>query len=249
MNLACRRFFVFAFIFSSLAGCARGPQVPSTLQPSSPVNPVFFKPQDIYHEVGPSETLWRISKTYGVDMPTLMRVNHLEDPTKIKNGQRLLIPNTRGPQPVIALFPNKRWTYIVIHHTATHEGNAYSIDQLHHKRGFWNGLGYHFLIGNGTNTKFDGQIEAGPRWIKQMVGAHANSDGMNEKGIGIALVGNYSEETVSKRQMDSLVYLVKTLQKYYHIPKDRVIAHREVKGKNTECPGTRFPWEEFKRRL
>ena len=236
-----------------LAGCAGGGPKTPLIGPITPISmsvaPPFSTPQNIYHEVGPSETLWRISKSYGVDMNTLLRVNHLEDATKIRRGQRLLIPNTFGPKPVIALFPTKRWTYIVIHHTATHEGNANSIDDLHHKRGFWNGLGYHFLIDNGTNTKVDGQIEVGPRWIKQEDGAHANADGMNQKGIGIAVVGNYSEQMISQRRLDSLIFLVKTLQSYYHIPNDHVIRHSDVPGKNTECPGTRFPWETFKRRL
>lgn len=242
----------YVLLMTLLAGCAATPHT-TPIGPITPLSlsiaPPFSQPQSIYHEVGPSETLWRISKTYDVAIDTLLRVNHLENATKIQKGQKLLIPNTLGPRPVIRLYPTHRWTHIVIHHTATHEGNAYSIDQLHHKRGFWNGLGYHFLINNGTNTKVDGQIEVGPRWIKQEDGAHANADGMNQKGIGIALVGNYSEQTVSKRELDSLVYLVKTLQSYYHIPNDHVIGHRDVPGKNTECPGTRFPWEEFKSRL
>jgi N-acetyl-anhydromuramyl-L-alanine amidase AmpD len=209
----------------------------------------FVQPQSIYHIVGPSETLWRISKTYGVDMATLMRVNNITDPKKISNGQKLLIPNTLGPRPVIPLYPSKRWTYIVIHHTATDEGNAFSLDQLHHHRGFWNGLGYHFLIDNGTDGKQQGQIEIGPRWVKQQDGAHANADGMNQKGIGIALVGNFSESQVPSRMLESLVQLVRILQHYYKIPPQNVIRHCDVLGKNTECPGANFPWQEFKHRL
>lgn len=247
-----RRLLLSGFLVLTVAGCARGPEA-GLLGPISPVGmsiaPPFSTPQNIYHEVGPSETLWRISKAYGVDTETLLRVNHLDDPEKIRRGQRLLIPNTLGPKPVVPLYPTKRWTHIVIHHTATEAGNASSIDDLHHKRGFWNGLGYHFLIDNGTNSKWDGQIEVGPRWIKQQDGAHANTNGMNQKGIGIAIVGNYSEQVPSRRRLDSLIFLVKTLQSYYRIPKDRVIAHREVPGKNTECPGTQFPWSDFKRQL
>lgn len=203
----------------------------------------------ITHVVGPSETLWRISKIYNVDMDTLLRVNRIADPTLIKNGQKLIIPSTAGARPVIPLYPSKKWRYIVVHHTATEDGNAHSIDQLHHKRGFWNGLGYHFLIDNGTATKEDGQIEVGPRWIKQLDGAHANAAGMNEMGIGVSLVGNYSERHVSRKTFDSLLFLVKTLQRYYGIPNSNVIRHKDVPGKNTECPGNLFPWQEFKRRL
>lgn len=237
-----------------IAGCATTPKVDSTLPVNAPMSvyglgvpgPIV---KQVTHIVGPQETLWRISKTYGVDIDTILRANHLAASSPLKNGQKLLIPNARGPIPVIPLYPSHRWTYIVVHHTATDEGTAYSIDQLHHKRGFWNGLGYHFLIDNGTDGMEDGQIQVGPRWVKQMDGAHANADGMNQKGIGIALVGNFSERNVSVKELDSLVFLVKTLQKYYHIPSSRVIGHRNVKGKKTECPGTRFPWSDFKARI
>ncbi len=234
------------------AGCAgprptplKGQTAPLSITGEAP----FRTPQDLYHVMGPSETLWRISKTYNVDMNTLLRVNHLDDPTKVKKGQKLLIPQTHGPRPMIPLYPTRRWTHIVIHHTATHEGDAYSIDKLHHQRGFWNGLGYHFLIGNGTVDDTDGQIQVGPRWLKQLDGAHANADGMNQRGIGISIVGNYSEERLSEHELESLVFLVKTLMKYYGIPSQNVIRHSEVQGKHTECPGLRFPWADFKRRI
>lgn len=214
-----------------------------------PVFTPFTHPQSIEHIVGPSETLWRISKVYGIDIDTLMIVNQLQDPTKIKNGQKLIIPNTLGPRPVIPLYDTNRWRYIVIHHTATHEGNAFTIDQIHHDRGFWNGLGYHFLVNNGTNGKITGQLEVGPRWIKQQDGAHANAAGMNQHGIGIALVGNFSETSVEDEQLTALTYLVRTLQDYYDIPAKNVIRHGDVPGKNTECPGLNFPWYQFKSRL
>lgn len=252
------KFRFFGLMFACLVlgtSCARVSSLtrPPGSQPSFAAVPysgaLFSSPHNIYHTVGPSETLWRISKTYGVDLRAVMAANNLSDPKKIKNGQRLLIPHTVGPRPVIPIYPAKRWTHIVIHHTATHNGDAYSIDRLHHKRGFWNGLGYHFLVNNGTSGKVDGQIQVGPRWVKQQDGAHANAAGMNEKGIGIALVGNYSEDRVSTAELDMLIFLVKTLQRYYRIPNKNVIAHRHVPGKNTECPGTHFPWTEFKHRL
>lgn len=254
MRSRIRLFILLAIGLIGTTSCARVPKtarmpIAQAGAPSLYWSQQFASPHNIYHTVGPSETLWRISKTYGVDMKTLMAANRLNDPKKIKNGQQLLIPHTLGPRPVIPLYPGKRWTHIVIHHTATDNGDAFSIDKLHHKRGFWNGLGYHFLINNGTNGKVDGQIQVGPRWVKQQDGAHANAAGMNEKGIGIALVGNYSEKYVSSAEFESLMFLVKALQKHYRIPNRNVVAHREIPGKNTECPGTNFPWAELKRRL
>jgi N-acetylmuramoyl-L-alanine amidase len=68
---------------------------------------------------------------------------------------------------------------------------------------------------------------------------------MNEKGIGICLVGNFSKGRPSKRQLKSLAYLVNQLREYYKIPKSHIIGHGNVKGASTECPGKRFPWKYF----
>ena len=205
--------------------------------------------RNIYHEVGPSETLWRIASIYSVDMATIMKTNHLTNPTQIKRGQKLLITNTRGPRPNIPLYTTTRWTHITIHHTVTDEGSAYSIDGLHQQRGWENGMGYHFLIDNGTRGKTLGQIEVGPRWIKQMKGAHVKVGDWNEKSIGIAVVGNYSETGLPDKMMESLVFLVVTLKKFYGIPDQNITGHRDVPGAATECPGKYFPWAEFKRRI
>lgn len=242
---------IYSIIIAALAtGCtstpSKGPsQIPYSVTGALP----YGVPHDVYHVVGPSETLWRISKTYNVSMNSILSANQISDPTKIKNGQRLLIPGTTGPRPMIPLFPTRRWKYIVIHHTATHEGDAFTIDQMHHKRGFWNGLGYHFLINNGTQGKTDGQIQVGPRWIKQTDGAHCNTANMNVEGIGITLVGNFSEQNLTLKELDSLVFLVQTIKDYYRIPKQNILRHGDVPGKNTECPGTRFPWAEFMKRI
>ena len=199
--------------------------------------------------MAPMESLWRISKMYGVTQAEIMRINNIKNPNEIRVGQKLTIPHATPPQSYIPLYPNNKWSYIVIHHTASDIGNARLVDMWHKKRGFWNGLGYHFLIDNGTVNKGDGQIEISPRWIKQQNGAHCKAANMNEKAIGIALVGNFSKTQPSPRQMESLVFLVTELMNYYNIPSSRVIGHRDACGANTECPGTRFPWNEFKRRI
>jgi LysM repeat protein len=254
----CRRvlaLLTFLAGVSFLSGC-ESYAPPAVYHPPRTVSAIVVNlpspnaiPHDIYHEVGPSETLWRICSIYNVDMKTIMRVNNLTDPKQIKKGQKLLIPKTLGPRPNIPLFPTTRWTHIVIHHTATDDGSAYSIDSLHHQRGWENGMGYDFLIDNGTRGKASGQIEVGPRWIKQMDGAHVKQGDWNKKAIGIAVVGNYSETGLPDKMLDSLVFLVATLRKFYNIPDQNIVGHRDVPGASTECPGKFFPWAEFKRRI
>jgi hypothetical protein len=142
------------------------------------------------------------------------------------------------------------WRWIVVHHMASEKGSAAAIHRLHLARGF-DGLGYHFVIGNGTLSA-DGQIEVGYRWTRQIQGAHARAHAgddnkWNERGIGICLVGNFQGGPPSARQMESLLRLVRALQREYGIRDENVLPHRYVKP--TLCPGQQFPWQEFKRAL
>lgn len=229
-----------------LSSCARVPIQP-TIYPTKEIYPqltIPFLRQDIFHTIAPGETLWRLSKMYDVKIEDIMRANNLTKPKELEMGQRLLIPQAAPPRPVIPLYRSNKWKYIIIHHSATNEGSAFSLFDLHLKRGF-SGLGYHFIIDNGTSGKGDGQIEVSPRWIKQQNGAHCQASGMNYKGIGICLVGNFSKEKVSKKQMEALVYLVNILREYYHIPIKNIIGHGQVAGARTECPGSNFPWQKF----
>ena len=83
----------------------------------------------------------------------------------------------------------RNWRFIIVHHSATDRGNATFFDRVHRDKG-WEGLGYHFTIGNGTMGVADGQVEIGPRWREQRTGAHCSVRGRpeyNEIGIGICL--------------------------------------------------------------
>lgn len=185
---------------------------------------------------------------YDVDIETIKKANRIRNVKKVEIGERLYIPGASPRKDVITLYPNKRWKYIIVHHSATDKGNSMQFNKSHLQRG-WEGVGYHFIIDNGTYGKDDGQIETGPRWIKQKKGAHCKASDMNEKAIGICLVGNFSKGKPTRKQMDSLVYLVNKLRKYYNIPKRRILEHGQVKGAKTECPGTKFPWKQFKSRI
>ncbi len=187
------------------------------------------------------ETVWRIARTYGVSPESIMSANRLRMDDSLQIGQKLIVPNATMIRLVINLYRNPQWKYIIVHHTATGKGNARTINVSHGQRGFWNGLGYHFLIDNGTLGKGDGQIEMSPRWIRQQNGAHCKADGMNEKSIGICLVGNFHSEKPTPNQLQSLAFLLSVLRNFYSIPASNVMGHREVPGSKTECPGNLFP--------
>lgn len=46
----------------------------------------------IYHTVKPGQTLYRISRTYGVSEASLAKANRISDPTRLRSGTRLFIP-------------------------------------------------------------------------------------------------------------------------------------------------------------
>ena len=134
---------------------------------------------------------------------------------------------------------SKRWTCIVIHHSAGESGGADRFDEWHREKG-WDGLGYHFVIGNGTDTA-SGQVEVGPRWVAQKHGAHCKTDDdyFNQHGIGICLVGIFEKHRPGKHQLESLRQLVAFLCRTYDIPPERVYTHGGVTGQ-THCPGKHF---------
>jgi LysM repeat protein len=58
-----------------------------------------------FHVVQPGESIFKISRLYGVSDKELMQVNHLSNPTKLKVGQRLIIPSASEPTKVATAPP------------------------------------------------------------------------------------------------------------------------------------------------
>jgi len=148
-------------------------------------------------------------------------------------------------------FPNSgrvspRWTTIVIHHSATDRGSARSFDKYHRGKG-WDELGYHFVIGNGTETP-DGFVEAGSRWNSQKHGAHCKTPDnyFNDHGVGICLVGDFTKSGPTRRQLDALRDLVAFLCHECRIRPERITTHHAVNGK-TACPGHFFSLASLQR--
>lgn len=155
----------------------------------------------------------------------------------------------KSPESSKKKITSGRWKYIVIHHSATPQGNALHFDKYHRRRGMRNGLAYHFVINNGTSSRQDGELEIGSRWKKQLDGGHCKQSWINHRGIGICLVGNFNKQKVTKRQYQTLFKLCKLLMDRYNIPVSNILGHGQVKGEHSLCPGKFFPIREFKRIL
>jgi murein DD-endopeptidase MepM/ murein hydrolase activator NlpD len=52
-------------------------------------------PYGIYYTVKKGDTLYSISLTYGVSLKEIVMINHLKDPSQIKEGQVIFIPGAR----------------------------------------------------------------------------------------------------------------------------------------------------------
>lgn len=232
--------YLAVFVSLSLSGCV-----------TAPYQPAVIPPPGIYHIVGSGQTLYRISKTYGVDIREIMRLNNIKDPDQIGVGDTLFIPRVKTQiavesyrrsitEPVDKIVGRKqyrvKWRYITLHHSATSEGNAEAFDRNHRIRGM-GGLFYHFVIGNGTGSG-DGEIEVGWRWRKQ-------EEVDRRRDIQVCLVGNFCRQGFSQVQYNSLAGLLKVLMQQYSIPLCNVRRHRDIEGKITECPGEYFPFNRL----
>ncbi len=49
----------------------------------------------VVHRVGRGETLWRISKTYGVEIDKIVEINDIKDPSDIRVGSKIFIPGVK----------------------------------------------------------------------------------------------------------------------------------------------------------
>lgn len=149
------------------------------------------------------------------------------------------VPGSWFPPPAL----EKQWQAIVIHHSGTANGNMAIFDQWHRERRQWEGVGYDFVIGNGTDSG-DGQVEVTFRWTGQKVGAHCKTprNWANEHAVGICLVGDFDQTYPTRQQMRSLVRLITFLQQRYTISPDRIYGHNTTPGAGvTNCPGAHFP--------
>ncbi len=138
-------------------------------------------------------------------------------------------------------------TDIVIHCTATREGQPITVEQIRdeHKRQGWSDIGYHYVIG------LKGEIWNGRDVDK--IGAHVN--GHNAHSIGIAYVGGLenvvgipyrllkAKDTRTDAQKAALLSLLMDLRKLY--PRARISGHRDF-SPDKNGNGIVEPWEWIK---
>lgn len=159
-----------------------------------------------------------------------------------------------GPSSIEAIFrtrqalPEDRWQAIVIHHSGSVVGSPETID-AQHKGLRLDGLGYHFVIGNGSGFG-DGDIHVGYRWLDQLPGAHVGGEQgawFNHNAIGICLIGDGRRRPFTDQQARRLVQIVATLAERLDIAPDRIYLHSDLAP--TDSPGRLFPEAAFREQL
>ena len=206
---------------------------------------------------GPSRRTQFVFASFAVAMTAAMAVLALDTPQQA-GGFPLTSITTLVDRPSVGddlLFATKngldrqRWTGIVIHHLGGPFGTPESIHRQHLSWGY-QGLGYHFLLGNG-NGLGNGEIHVGYRWIEQLRGAHVVGEAgqaHNEHSIGICLVGNGDRHGFSERQLKHLTRLVQRLQQEFGISGHAVRLHHEL-APGLTSPGGLFPEAAFRSQL
>lgn len=62
-------------------------------------------PRGVYHELQRGETVYQLSRRYGVAVVDILNANAVEDPQRIPVGTRLFIPGVDGPLQVVEEAP------------------------------------------------------------------------------------------------------------------------------------------------
>jgi len=141
-----------------------------------------------------------------------------------------------GGQPITLKRSKRRIDEIIVHCTATPEGQPRTVEQIRaqHKKQGWKDIGYHILV------TLDGKAYLG----RDMDVSGAHAEGHNSHSIGVCYVGGVenrpgvaydklrAKDTRTEAQKASLLSMMMDLRKLY--PDARIIGHRDVSSK--ACP-------------
>lgn len=134
----------------------------------------------------------------------------------------------RDPANEVVASQTVEWTHIIIHNTGAWEKNPRQVKDYHLSLG-WRDVGYNYLI------DYAGAVHIGRPL--DIPGAHCTAYDMNRRGIGVALLGDFNEKKPTANQINSLYALCTKLCAVKHIQPECILAHGEVPGAATACPG------------
>jgi hypothetical protein len=138
------------------------------------------------------------------------------------------------------------------HTSYRHGGNIITRDQYDEKleageTGLskpWTDIGYHWVI----ETLSDDKPWAVRGRSMMMAGAHTAQQGMNKKGIGVCVIGNFDDAPPIESVFEYTAEFVSWLCRMYRIPTENVDGHRIYAPYKT-CPGSEFDMDYFRERV
>lgn len=231
----------------------------TTSPPTGPIGPVRPKTDSVVPQSGPAEpNLYPTAPSGSGESPPPMIGPNAKRQTNRRpavgtgardDGTRERVSGFVQEPSDLFLPPkaDRAWKYIVLHHSDHATGSYAQIDRDHRDRLGTQGCGYHFVVGNGSESP-DGRVEIASRWLNQKAGAHcrdAKTLDANDYGIGICLIGDIDEQAPTTRQVQATKALVAYLREKYEIPAERVVTHAAIAQSTTSCPGTLLPLEEI----
>ncbi|MFK7923367.1 MAG: peptidoglycan recognition family protein [Bacteroidia bacterium] len=206
--------------------------------------------------ISPINTLTKLTQT--ADLPSEVKGSKPDAPLDTPRIVSRADWNASPPKDLNNIVPLGEIKSIVLHHAAgfwdgmrSGSEQVRAIQNLHQNKNNWEDIGYHFIVDplgiiyqGRSYLETNNSLDMLPRLIR---GAHIG--GFNTGRIGICLLGNYQPNTLnysgmpSPEGLDSLIQLIRFLQKNYHPKGDthasvqfkQITAHRDFK--NTSCPG------------
>jgi hypothetical protein len=158
--------------------------------------------------IGAMSLMWM--ETAPIDDPTPRRLTAL----KSSLFDKAIVHNTHVP------LNQSKWLNIVVKNAPTTDHDA--------------AQACHFIVSDG-----DPAITTTELWKRQIDGYHTFAPGhdWNDDSIGVCVVGDLDDKTLSPRQFQELMTLVQTLQGRFKIRSEHVYLHSELDGRTTAPSG------------
>lgn len=135
------------------------------------------------------------------------------------------------------------WQRVVLHGSGSQRGNAGLLERYHSEiRGLSDGVGYHFIIGNGQGAT-DGSVKVSQRWLKGLPSGGLAEQALRETSISVCFVGDFQTQQPTRAQLAALDELLDYISiKLGPVP---VTTHSVIDGETSRCLGAKFPTEQI----
>lgn len=130
---------------------------------------------------------------------------------------------------------------VMLHHSATGKYETADYIRLLHLNKKYGDVGYNFILQHGK----DGHLYLKTGRNTKYVGAHCDAKTYNSEYIGVCLIGNYENDSLTDTQYNELIRAICHIMKKYSAY--GFLGHREAKA--TACPGKNINLNQIRKDL